>query len=234
MFPSYFISDTYAPITRGTYSAARSAVDVALTGSDLVLNGDGVVYVLCRPPGHHASPHSMGGYCYFNNAAIAADYLSGHGRVAILDIDFHHGNGTQDVFYDRSDVLYVSIHANPKGSYPYVSGFTDETGRGDGSGFNLNFPIDMSTNDSQYLKTLGLALENIQSFAPDYLVVSVGFDTFVNDPIGGLKLTKNVYPKVSEMIAGLNLPTLLVQEGGYNVEHIGELATSFLATFAKR
>jgi acetoin utilization deacetylase AcuC-like enzyme len=231
LYPSYFMSDTYAPIVAGTYPAARAAANAALTGAQLLLAGEASAYSLCRPPGHHAAHTAMGGYCYFNNAAIAANYLSEHGRVAILDIDFHHGNGTQEAFYDRSDVLYVSLHANPQRRYPYSSGFAGETGRGNGQGFNVNIPLALTTNNSRYLRMLEAALQHVQDFNPDYLVVSAGFDTFQDDPIGGLSLTASVYEAIGEHIGNVRLPTLIVQEGGYNIDRLGELAGLFLTGF---
>jgi acetoin utilization deacetylase AcuC-like enzyme len=231
LYPSYFISDTYAPITAGTYTAALSAVNSALTGAKLVLNGERQVYSLCRPPGHHAAHRSMGGYCYFNNAAIAAHYLSAHGRVAILDIDLHHGNGTQEVFYDRDDVLYVSLHADPDNFYPYISGFADEKGRGPGLGYNINYPLRPHTTDAEYLKALQPPLADVRRFKPDFLIVSAGFDTFKDDPIGSFDLTEQVYGKIAKQIAGLDLPSLIIQEGGYCVERLGELADNFLGDF---
>ncbi|MDO8573664.1 MAG: histone deacetylase family protein [Candidatus Daviesbacteria bacterium] len=228
LYPSYFIMDTYTPITRKTYEAARSAVDVVLTGVRYIIEGERVVYALCRPPGHHADYKTMGGYCYFNNAAIAANYLSKNGRVAILDIDFHHGNGTQNAFYDRPDVLYVSIHADPHDKFPYNSGFTDEQGEGAGLGFNKNYPLPLGTTNEQYLCTLQKALRNVQTFNPNFLVISAGFDTYEKDPIGGFKLTIPFYEKIGMEISKLQIPTLIVQEGGYNIKDLGKIARSFL------
>jgi acetoin utilization deacetylase AcuC-like enzyme len=224
--------DTYTPITSGTFSAAKSSVDVALTGAARVLGGERVVYSLCRPPGHHAEYKVMGGYCYFNNAAIAANYLSKHGKVAILDIDFHHGNGTQALFYDREDVLYVSLHADPRVRFPYSSGFAEETGDGKGQGFTKNYPMLLGTTNTQYLHSLRNALSDVQSFHPDFLVVSVGFDTSEHDPIGGFKLTTPFYQTIGREISSLELPTLLIQEGGYAVSELGHMACSFLSGFA--
>lgn len=231
LHPSYFMSDTYAPIVAGTYDASRRAADAALTGAELLLRGTRHVYSLCRPPGHHAAHHTMGGYCYFNNAAIAAEYLSRTGRIAILDIDFHHGNGVQDAFYDRSEVLYVSLHADPVISYPYSSGYTIEQGAHEGFGYTTNYPLSRQTNNKQYLRVLSKALARISDFSPDYLVVCTGFDTFYLDPIGGFQLTADVYPVIGNRIASLNLPTLLIQEGGYNVTHLGNLVADFLSGF---
>jgi acetoin utilization deacetylase AcuC-like enzyme len=174
----------------------------------------------------------MGGYCYFNNAAVTANYLSRHGRGASLDIDFHHGNGTQHIFYDRSDVLYVSIHADPLARYPYISGFDDEQGRGAGLGSTKNYPLPLGTTDTEYIRTLDRALEDVRVFAPDYLVVSAGFDTYKDDPIGGFALTAACYEQIGQRISALNTPTVILQEGGYNVEALGDLAHTFLKGFS--
>ncbi len=228
LYPSYFIMDTYTPITAKTFIAAKSASDVALTGAEIILRGERMAYALCRPPGHHADYKTMGGYCYFNNAAIAANYLSKHGRVAILDIDFHHGNGTQNIFYSRSDVAYMSIHADPRVRFPYSSGFSDERGKGDGIGFNKNYPLPLGTKNNQYLKTLKHALKEIHTFHPKFLVVSAGFDTYEKDPIGGFELSIPFYKTIGSEIAKLQLPTLIVQEGGYHIKDLGKIAVSFL------
>lgn len=229
LYPSYFLMDTYTPVTRGTFGAARQAVNVALTGANLLRAGERLVYSLCRPPGHHAEYKAMGGYCYFNNAAIAANFLSKYGRVAILDIDFHHGNGTQNIFYERNDVLYVSLHADPRVRFPYSSGFRGEMGVGRGKGYTVNYPLPLGAANTSYLQTLHKALNDIKKFKPEYLVVSLGFDTYEKDPIGGFKLTEPFYHIIGEEIAQLNLPILLVQEGGYFVKDLGALALSFLS-----
>jgi acetoin utilization deacetylase AcuC-like enzyme len=231
LYPSYFITDTYAPIVAGTYDASVAAVNCVLTGAQKILDGETIVYTLCRPPGHHAAHHTMGGYCFFNNAAIAAHYLSAHGRVAILDIDFHHGNGTQDAFYERKDVLYVSIHATPEERYPYSSGFSEEHGHDAGEGYNYNYPLPIGTTNDTYLNALDTAIQDVADFKPDFLVISAGFDTFSEDPIGGFQLTKEVYREIAEKIHGLTMPTLLVQEGGYNIQNLGQMVANFLSGF---
>lgn len=228
LYPSYFITDTYIAITPGTYTAAKSAVDTALTGVQQVLNGERLVYALTRPPGHHAEERSMGGYCFFNNAAIAANALSEEGTVAILDIDFHHGNGTQNMFYERDDVVYLSIHADPAVKYPYKSGFVDEIGKNKGEGFNKNYPLPLGVGDMEYKQILLHAIEDIRTYNPDYLVVSLGFDTYEKDPIGGFKLTLPFYEEMGAEIKKINLPTLIIQEGGYNIDDLGKMAVSFL------
>jgi acetoin utilization deacetylase AcuC-like enzyme len=170
----------------------------------------------------------MGGYCYFNNAAIASHYLSQHGKVALLDVDFHHGNGSQDIFYERDDVLYVSIHADPRVRFPYSTGFASELGSGRGRGFNRNYPLALGTSDDAYLSALDVTLADVSGFEPAFLVVSLGFDTYRDDPIGGFALGSDVYTTIGERIASLGLPTLLVQEGGYNVEALPGLVQNFL------
>lgn len=228
LYPSYFITDTYIAITPGTYTAAKSAVDTSLTATHLIMDGERLVYALTRPPGHHAEERSMGGYCFFNNAAIAANLLSEEGKVAILDIDFHHGNGTQNMFYERDDVVYLSIHADPKVKYPYKSGFVDEIGRGRGEGFNRNYPLPLGTGDAEYMQVLKHAIEDIQIYKPDYLVLSAGFDTFEFDPIGGFRLTVPFYEEIGKEIKKLNIPTLVIQEGGYAIDALGDMAHSLL------
>ena len=245
--PGYYSFDMCAPIVAGTYQAARAAADVALTAADLLLGGERVVYALCRPPGHHAGSDLYGGYCYLNNAAIAAEYLlsttdhrppttdpvssSVVGRrssVAILDIDYHHGNGTQQIFYARSDVLFVSIHADPAREYPFFAGYADERGGGEGAGLNLNIPLEPGVADARYLGALEQALAAIDAFGPRHLVLSAGFDTFGGDPLGDFALTAAAYPAIGRRIAALGLPTLVVQEGGYAVAALGENVVGLL------
>lgn len=226
-FTTFFINDLCAPLTPFTYDAARESVNCSLTGARL-LKEEPVIYVLCRPPGHHAEANRMGGYCYFNNAAIAAEYLSQNGKVAILDIDFHHGNGTQQIFYERPDVLYVSLHVDPRVGFPYTAGFANEKGANDGKGFNKNFPLPLGTTEADYEKILTKAYNLIEEYKPSSLVVSCGFDTYEKDPIGGFKLSIPFYEKMAKAIKGLDLPTLVVQEGGYNITDLGKIAYSFV------
>lgn len=230
-YPSNFIHDTYAPITAGTFQAAKNALAIALTGADCLLDGISSAYSLCRPPGHHAGDAYMGGYCYFNNAAAAAQRLSRRGKVAILDIDFHHGNGTQQLFYDRDDVLYVSIHADPSLNYPYSAGHTTETGLNQGTGFNRNIVINQHCGPRVYATALQECLQAVRDFTPDYLVVSLGFDGYKDDPIAGFGLDVQDYQAIARQIAQLHVPTLLVQEGGYNIEMLGVLASTFAGQF---
>ena len=227
--------DTATPIVAGTYAAARAAVDVALTAADLVLDGEPLAYALCRPPGHHAARAMYGGYCFFNNAAIVAEHLASRGasRVAILDVDYHHGNGTQQIFWERGDVLYVSLHADPARAFPYFSGHADETGAGAGKGRNRNFPLPAGTRITPYAAALEDACAIIAEFDPDApLVVSLGFDTYERDPIADLGLRTDDYARVGSMIAALGRPTVLLQEGGYAIDAIGANAVSFLSGFS--
>ena len=225
----YYCIDTFTPLTRNAYVAARAAVDSALSGADLLRRGEQLVYAICRPPGHHAERRVYGGFCYFNNAAVAAHALSAEGPVAVLDIDFHHGNGTQDIFYDRADVLTVSIHGDPSYAYPYFAGFADERGAGAGEGFNHNFPLPENVGDEEYLRTLEQAVSLIDRFAPRWLVVSVGLDIAKGDPTGAWLITPEGFERVGGMIAGLGLPTLAVQEGGYDTRVLGRNARHFLS-----
>jgi acetoin utilization deacetylase AcuC-like enzyme/GNAT superfamily N-acetyltransferase len=225
----YYCIDTFTPLTHNAYIAARAAVNCALTGAELVRRGEQLAYAVCRPPGHHAESAVYGGFCCFNNASIAANVLSAEGRVAVLDIDFHHGNGTQEIFYDRADVLTVSIHGDPSYAHPYFAGFADERGEGAGDGFNHNYPLGENITDDEYLTTLEQALERVESFAPRFLVLSVGPDTSKNDPTGAWAITTEGFERIGGAIAGLGLPMLVVQEGGYDTRVIGRNARSFLS-----
>jgi len=228
-----FCFDTATPIVAGTAAAARAAVDVALTAASRVMDGAGLAYGLCRPPGHHAARAMLGGYCFFNNAAIVAEWLrrdAGAARVAILDVDYHHGNGTQQLFWERGDVLYVSLHGDPARAYPYYSGFADERGAGDGVGLTHNLPLPAQTGLDGYATALDEALSRIAAFDPDGpLVVSVGFDTFGRDPIGDFALRTADYAAIGGMVGELGVPMVALQEGGYAVDAIGANAVAFLS-----
>jgi acetoin utilization deacetylase AcuC-like enzyme len=222
--------DTATPVVEGTYPAARAAVDVALTASEIVLGDERLAYGLCRPPGHHAARAMFGGYCFFNNAAIAAEALASRtgGRVAILDVDYHHGNGTQQIFYAREDVLYVSLHGDPDRAYPYFSGSADETGAGAGAGATLNLPLPEGCSDEAYLTALARGLEAISAFDGEVLVVSLGLDTYRRDPICDLALTTEGYHAVGRAVAELGRRTLVLQEGGYYLPDLGENVRQWL------
>jgi acetoin utilization deacetylase AcuC-like enzyme/GNAT superfamily N-acetyltransferase len=230
----YYALDSLTPLDSGAYRAARASVDAALTSAEEILAGMPVAYALCRPPGHHAERGLCGGFCYFNNAAIAAQFLSRHGRVSVLDIDFHHGNGTQDIFYRRRDVLTVSIHGDPETAYPYFTGFAKEMGEGEGHRFNRNFPLPPETEDDAYLRTLDKALRIIRRFRPDYLVLSLGFDIMRGDPTGFFSLTPAGAQAIGRRIAAMRLPVLAIQEGGYNLRNLNRGAVSFFRGFAEQ
>ncbi|MCL4068898.1 histone deacetylase family protein [Pseudomonas sp. GX19020] len=225
--------DMSSPILAGTWEAARAGVDCALTGVQLIEAGEAAAFALCRPPGHHAGRDYFGGYCFLNNAAIAAQQFRTRGaeRVAVLDIDYHHGNGTQDIFYDRGDVLTVSIHGDPVQEYPYYIGFADETGEGAGAGANLNLPLPWGADFTAYSAALDEGLQRIRAFAPERLVVSLGVDTYQGDPISHFRLQSADYPQIGAKIAALGIPVLFVMEGGYAIEAIGVNAVNVLKGF---
>jgi acetoin utilization deacetylase AcuC-like enzyme/ribosomal protein S18 acetylase RimI-like enzyme len=224
----YYCIDTFTPINRNAYAAARRAVDCSLTAARQLLGGRRLAYALVRPPGHHAERRTFGGFCYFNNAAIAAEYLSKHGKAAILDIDYHHGNGQQDIFYRRSDVLTLSIHGHPEFAYPYFSGFQEESGEGEGEGYNLNLPLPENIEGQKYRRTLAEAIGRIEQYAPDFLVVALGVDTAKGDPTGTWSLTAGDFEKNGHMIGELKLPTVVIQEGGYRSRSLGANVRHFL------
>jgi acetoin utilization deacetylase AcuC-like enzyme/GNAT superfamily N-acetyltransferase len=225
----YYCMDTFTPLTRNALIAAKAAANCALTGAALIQAGEHLAYALCRPPGHHAERTIYGGFCYFNSAAIAAQWLSARGRVAVLDIDFHHGNGTQDIFYDRGDVLTVSIHGDPSYAYPYFAGFVDERGSGAGEGCNHNFPLPENIGNDEYLAVLAEALSVVKAFGPSVLVLSVGLDIAKGDPTGAWGITPEGFERIGAAVGALGLPTLAVQEGGYDTRTLGRNARAFIA-----
>ena len=228
----YYALASETSISGGTWEAACASADVALTGQRLIADGARAAFALCRPPGHHAARGMFGGYCFFNNAAIAAQsFLDGGARrVAILDVDFHHGNGTQEIFYQRNDVLFASLHGDPLDAFPYFLGFADETGAGAGEGFNHNYPLPTGTPFDRWSAALHDACTRIAAYSPDALIVSLGVDTYKDDPISFFKLESNDFQTYGARIAGLDLPTLFVMEGGYAVEAI-KLIDLFPQTF---
>ena len=225
-------ADTACPIGPGTWAAVCAATDVATSAAQMVLDGEDAVYALCRPPGHHAFRDVAGGFCFLNNSAVAAAHLRlRHERVAILDVDVHHGNGTQGIFYERSDVLTVSIHADPASYYPYLWGYAHERGAGAGLGANLNIPLPLGTGDDGYLAAFQIAEKTIRAFAPGALVIALGLDASEHDPLAGLAVTTDGFHRIGAAIARLGLPTVLVQEGGYLSDILGTNLTAVLAGF---
>ncbi|MCX5876444.1 MAG: histone deacetylase family protein [Deltaproteobacteria bacterium] len=223
----YYCIDTFTPLNHNAYKAAKGAVDCALTAAQLLEKGYRLAYALVRPPGHHAERRLFGGFCYFNSAAIAANYRSREGRVAVLDIDYHHGNGTQDIFYRRNDVLTLSIHGHPSFAYPYFSGFSDEVGEETGRGFNRNYPLPEALDGTAYRLVLARALKRVRAFKPQFLVVALGFDPAEKDPTGTWSLTAADFEEIGRMLGSLRLPTLIVQEGGYRTRSLGTNARHF-------
>lgn len=224
--------DTATPIVRGTWHAALSAANTALSAAQSVAQGERAAFALARPPGHHASADVFGGYCYLNNIAIAAQWLADRGlRPAILDVDYHHGNGTQSIFYRRPDVFFASLHGDPSFAYPHFLGFADECGEGDGDGANLNLPLAMYTDWRAYANALTLAFSRIRAFDPDVLLVSLGLDTFEADPISKFRLGTEDFLRLGELIGGARLPTLFVFEGGYNLTALPQITVNVLEGF---
>ncbi|MGV3525451.1 MAG: histone deacetylase family protein [Candidatus Sericytochromatia bacterium] len=226
----YFCFDSGTPLNAQTLSAASWSASCAYDAASLVADGTvRLAYALSRPPGHHASENSYGGYCYFNNAAIACEKLLSKGRVAILDIDFHHGNGTQELFYETNKVLTLSIHGDPRTCYPYYSGFSHEMGVGKGEGYNLNFPLPKGTDFGPYRELLEKhVLPALHNFVPDYLIIAAGFDTYRLDPVGDFNLETADYFELGRLLAGLGYPTVVIQEGGYYTPDLGLNVATFL------
>ncbi len=228
----YHMADTACPISAETFDSACWSAWSAIAAAEDVLAGAPAAYALCRPPGHHAFADVAGGFCFLNNSAIAAQHLRGASRrVAILDVDLHHGNGTQGIFYARPDVLTVSIHADPARFYPFFWGYADERGEGAGLGYNFNLPLARKSGDQAFLDALALARRRIEAFAPEALVVALGLDAFEGDPFGGLSVTTEGFSRIGEACAGLGLPTVIVQEGGYLCAELSDNLTAFLIGF---
>jgi acetoin utilization deacetylase AcuC-like enzyme len=228
-----FSFDTGTPLCAGTWQAARAGADCAATAASWLSAGESSAFVLTRPPGHHAGPEFFGGYCFLNNAAIAAQALRERGaaRVAVLDVDFHHGNGTQEIFYQRGDVLYASIHGDPSTEYPFFLGHADETGAGAGFGCNLNLPLPASSSTANWFAALEVALRRIVDFGAEALVVSLGLDAAEVDPISKFKLQTADFTQLGRRLRAVGLPTLFVLEGGYAVAAIGENARASVEGF---
>ncbi len=222
--------------SEGTWEAARSSVNTVLTAQSVINAGAQEAFALCRPPGHHATNDMYGGYCFINNAAVTAQAFidQGASRVAILDVDFHHGNGTQDIFYNRSDVMFASLHGDPRDAFPHFLGYADETGAGEGEGFNHNYPMRPGTAYDSWGAALEDALGKITQYGAEVLVVSLGVDTFENDPISFFKLKSDDFKRYGRLIASLNIPTLFIMEGGYAVEEIGINTVNVLQGYEDR
>jgi acetoin utilization deacetylase AcuC-like enzyme len=229
----YYSFDAGIGFVEGTWDAVQSSKDTALTAAGIVNSGERAAFALCRPPGHHAGAGFMGGYCYINNIAVAAQWLLDKGakRVTILDVDYHHGNGTQEIFYSRADVQVINLHADPMVEYPYFLGHADERGAGAGEGFNINYPMPFGTDFSAWSAALDHACGELEAYGPDSVLISLGVDTFEKDPISKFKLTSADYPRIGARIGRLGLPTLFVMEGGYAVAEIGINAVGVLTGF---
>lgn len=222
--------DATSPFVAGSWQAIRTSANIALTGAKLIGGGEKAAFAACRPPGHHATSQYCGGYCYLNNNSLAAQSLldGGARKVAILDVDYHHGNGTQSIFYERDDVLTISLHADPNLEYPFFLGYADEPGEGPGHGFNVNYPLPFGTDWERYGAALADALDKLKRFAPDALVVALGLDTFAGDPTTFFEITTDDFSRLGEMIGALALPTLVILEGGYAIDWIGHNTLNFL------
>ena len=227
-----FCTDIYSPVGVGTWRATTTASGLALQAAELLLRREAsCAYALTRPPGHHAGHDFFGSYCYLNHAALAASHLLSLGRVAILDIDYHHGNGTQSIFWDEPRVLYASLHIDPNYDFPFYSGYAHETGGAQAPGSTYNIPLPPGTSSASYLAALEALLNAVRAFRPAALVVSLGFDPFSGDPLSAFRLEAGAYTAIGSRIAALNLPTLFIQEGGYAVESLPGLAENFFMGF---
>ena len=228
----YHMEDLSCPMNAGTWTAAYGAAQSAIAAADAIVNAKGApqTYALCRPPGHHAFAERAAGYCYLNNAAIAAQYLRDHGadRITILDVDVHHGNGTQDIFYDRGDVQFVSLHGDPANFSPFFWGYENQKGRGEGLGATVNFPLPLGINEADYLVALDAALTRIEAFKPDAIVISLGLDTFIGDPYAAFGITTEGFGRIARKINALRRPSVVVQEGGYICPELGQNLLAFL------
>lgn len=229
----YYALASETAIAQNTAQAAWLSSDIALTAADALLQGESSAFALARPPGHHASKDQYGGYCFINNAAVASQYLldNGFNKVALMDVDFHHGNGTQAIFYERNDVFFSSIHGDPMDAFPHFLGHADETGTGAGQGYNLNHPLPPGTPYDVWAKKLNASLDAFRAYGADVLVVSLGLDTFENDPISFFKVKTDEYLQMGAALASLGLPTVFIMEGGYAVEDIGHNTANVLKGF---
>lgn len=228
----FHMADTSCPIAAHTYSSALRSSHSAATAAQCILQGEPAVYALCRPPGHHAFADKSGGFCFFNNSAVAAEQLrQRYNRVAIIDVDLHHGNGTQGLFYRRKDVLTVSLHADPASFYPFYWGHAHERGEDEGLGFNYNIPLARGSGDTAFLAALDKLLERVAAFDPEAVVVALGLDASIDDPFGGLAVTTDGFAQIGAKLAALGKPTVLVQEGGYLSDSLGANLAACLQSF---
>ena len=228
----FHMTDMSCPIGEHTWEAARWSANCAVSAAKAIEEGEHMAYAMCRPPGHHCFTDLAGGFCYLNNSAIAAQYLRGsHERVAIIDVDLHHGNGTQGIFYERNDVFTLSIHADPARFYPFFWGHAHEIGEGAGQGYNLNIPLPRGTSDEGFMKGLADGLAQVRAFAPGAIVIALGLDAFEGDPFGGLSVSTPGFSQIGAMLAALQLPTVIVQEGGYLCVELGDNLHAFLKGF---
>jgi acetoin utilization deacetylase AcuC-like enzyme len=228
----HHMADTACPLAAGSWPAIVASADTAVHAARLVQQGAPAAYALCRPPGHHAFADMAGGFCYLNNSAIVATDLRRHAaRVAVLDVDLHHGNGTQGIFYRRADVLTVSIHADPAHFYPFFWGYASERGEGAGEGYNYNLPLPLGSGDEPFLAALERGLSEVRAFAPEALVLALGLDAFEGDPLAGLKVTTRGFEEICRRVGALKLPTVLVQEGGYPSPELGQNLVASLKGF---
>ncbi|MDX8458857.1 histone deacetylase family protein [Mesorhizobium humile] len=231
----YYQADASCVLVEGTWEAALASANTALDAMDRVLSGTNAVYALCRPPGHHACRDQAGGFCYLNNTAVAANWASSRGaRVAIVDVDVHHGNGTQAIFYGRRDVLTVSVHGDPAWLYPYYAGYADETGAGIGEGFNSNLPVPLMSDGEAYLAALSAGCAAVRQFSPDLLIIALGLDASRDDPFACMAIDESGFGRMGRMLGMLSLPTLIVQEGGYPSPTLGQSLAAFLNGFGSR
>lgn len=228
----WHMMDTSCPLGENTWASVKASANSAIAGAEMLLEGAGEAYALCRPPGHHAYKEQCGGFCFLNNVAIAAQHLrQKHDRVAILDVDVHHGNGTQGIFYDRADILTVSIHGDPMDYYPFFFGHAHETGEGDGAGYNINIPLPLKSGDEVWLDAVDTAMIRLMDFDPGALVVALGLDAYEHDPLAGGAVTTGGFARIAEKIAASKLPALIVQEGGYLRDDLADNLQSFLTGF---
>lgn len=223
----FYIFDSTSPIGEGTWDAIVHSANLARAGAHAILEGAPLAYAMCRPPGHHAGRNFAGGYCYFNNAGVAANVLRSMGDVAIVDIDYHHGNGTQAIFWDDPYVMYASIHADPALDYPHYAGYADEIGGEAAEGTVFNVPLPHGTEEKAYFEALEEVLAAVVRFEPSSLIVSLGFDIYKDDPMAAFALETSSFRQIGKMFAELDMPTLYVQEGGYSVDKLGEMAVNF-------